>query len=579
MVWVTPKTDWEPANGVADVDFNRIEGNIEHLFNVKVDRAVSETVTVGANGDFQTINAAIEYLSRKRPEHVTSGEIKAEIQLLSGYTMQEQVFVENVDLSWIVITSEASTVTIDRGSLTRRINVNQPPEFTISPAFACFNGFLPIIDVLFVMNASGSASDQSGVFLDNGNCIILPGGGVTDTAFIGLCAINSSNVIANGTDFSRAGGKANVYGDGFRIWASTLTATQSKADDAGDTGFNISMGSKANLNGAQANSCGHHNLLSTSSSIVSAREGIFRNALDDCMVAYAGGVIDARYADVSGAVENYGVIATRSSYINIEGGTANDCGASGIAANRGSVVDATGATANNNGGHNVYAHNASVIVFSEGTATHAGQDNIHANHGSIVNARLATLTNAGRNAVLAFGGVSISVDGADLRNASYRGIEATHGSIVNGQNVRASGAGDRGVLAYANSFIDIDGADVSGAEVRCIEATRGSVINAQNVNASGAGDKNVIAYGASTINLNESDARNAGGNGVECSRGSTINAHDVNTSGAGDTGFVVFNGSIINAGGATGSFSQTVNQITSNGIIFGDEPEDEQEGE
>ncbi|TMZ67654.1 hypothetical protein EMG21_28650 [Klebsiella pneumoniae] len=150
---------------------------------------------------------------------------------------------------------------------------------------------------------------------------------------------------------------------------------------------------------------------------------------------------------------------------------------------------------------------------------------------------------------------------------------------MNGQNVLASGAGDRGVLAYANSFIDIDGADVSGAEVRCIEATRGSVINAQNVDASGAGDKNVIAFGASTINLNESDARNAGGNGVECSRGSTINAHGVNTSGAGDTGFVVFNGSIINAGGATGSFSQTVNQITSNGIIFGDEPEDEQEGE
>lgn len=27
MAWVTPKTDWAPANGVADTDFNRIEGN------------------------------------------------------------------------------------------------------------------------------------------------------------------------------------------------------------------------------------------------------------------------------------------------------------------------------------------------------------------------------------------------------------------------------------------------------------------------------------------------------------------------------------------------------------------------
>lgn len=31
MAWQTPKTDWTPADGVADVDFNRIEGNIVHL--------------------------------------------------------------------------------------------------------------------------------------------------------------------------------------------------------------------------------------------------------------------------------------------------------------------------------------------------------------------------------------------------------------------------------------------------------------------------------------------------------------------------------------------------------------------
>lgn len=457
MVWITPKTDWEPANGVADVDLNRIEGNIEHLFNVKVDRAVSETVTVGENGDFQTINAAIEYLSQKRPEHVTSGEIKAEIQLLSGYTMQEQVFVENVDLSWIVITSEASTVTIDRGSLTRRINVNQPPEFTISPAFACFNGFLPVIDVLFAMNASGTANDQSGVFLDNGNCIILPGGGVTNAAFIGLCATNGSNVIANGTDFSDAGNKSSVYGDGFRIWASTLSATEAKADNVGATGFNISMGSKANLNGAQANGCGHHNLLSTSSSIVSAREGVFRNALDDCMVAYAGGVIDARGADASGAVENFGCIATRSSFINFEDGIANNCGQYGIHANRGSVIDATSATANSNGSHNVVAFNASTIIFSEGTATDAGEDAIHANHGSIINARVATLTGATRNGALAYGASSVSVDGADLRNAGNRGVECTRGSTVNAQGANASGAGDNGFSCYNGSIINAVG--------------------------------------------------------------------------------------------------------------------------
>lgn len=31
MAWQTPKTDWTPADGVADTDINRIEGNIEEL--------------------------------------------------------------------------------------------------------------------------------------------------------------------------------------------------------------------------------------------------------------------------------------------------------------------------------------------------------------------------------------------------------------------------------------------------------------------------------------------------------------------------------------------------------------------
>lgn len=37
MAWQTPKTNWDPTDGVADDDFNRIEGNIQHLEDVKLD--------------------------------------------------------------------------------------------------------------------------------------------------------------------------------------------------------------------------------------------------------------------------------------------------------------------------------------------------------------------------------------------------------------------------------------------------------------------------------------------------------------------------------------------------------------
>ena len=567
--------------------------NLENVIDDKLDRKVNraeieETVVVGPGRDFPTINEAIEYLSNKRPEHISGSDyVKAEIRLASDYLMEEQVFVHNTDLSWIILTTSRPSVTIVRSALTRSIDVNITPEFKINPAFACFDGSLPIIDVLFIMDETGSGNTHSGIFLDNSRVKVMPNKGVRNATFIGLCAINGSNAVANHSVFSEAGNRDEIdeedveqglyWGDGFRIWSSTLSASYAIADECGDLGFNISQGSKAIINGARSNNCGHHGLLVTSASICAAREAEFKDTLDDCVVAYAGGAIDLRGSDCSNSSINFGLIATRSAYINFENGTANYCGASGIAANRGSVVDATGATANFNRGHNVYAHNASVIVFSEGEAREAGVDNIHANHGSVINARLATLTGAGRNAVLAFGGASISVDGANLSDAIYRGIEATHSSLVNAQNVDASNAGDRGVLAYANSFIDLNGADVSGASVRCIEATRASVINAQGVDASGAGDKGVIAFGASTINLDGSNVRNAGGNGVECSRGSRINAQGVDASGAGDTGFVCYNGSIINAVNTIGTFNKTPNEVTRHGIIFSDREVEEDE--
>lgn len=33
MAWQSPKTNWQPADGVRDTDFNRIEGNILELYN------------------------------------------------------------------------------------------------------------------------------------------------------------------------------------------------------------------------------------------------------------------------------------------------------------------------------------------------------------------------------------------------------------------------------------------------------------------------------------------------------------------------------------------------------------------
>ena len=56
------------------------------------------TVTVGNNGDFSTINDALNYLTTKYPAYKSGGNVKATIKLLSGFAMSEQVLVRGLNL-------------------------------------------------------------------------------------------------------------------------------------------------------------------------------------------------------------------------------------------------------------------------------------------------------------------------------------------------------------------------------------------------------------------------------------------------------------------------------------------------
>src|SRR5690606_786091 len=98
------------------------------------------------------------------------------------FVMEEQVFVEGIDLGWITITSQSSEVTINRTALTKSVEINSPPGISSEryPAFAAINGAtLPTIDVLFYMNQSGEASQRDGFLVaDNSNLIIKPDGGI-----------------------------------------------------------------------------------------------------------------------------------------------------------------------------------------------------------------------------------------------------------------------------------------------------------------------------------------------------------------------------------------------------------------
>ena len=62
-------------------------------------------ITVGENGDCQTINEAIEKASSVYPVYKKRG-IKIEIRILDGTVIDEQILVESLDLSYISITTD-----------------------------------------------------------------------------------------------------------------------------------------------------------------------------------------------------------------------------------------------------------------------------------------------------------------------------------------------------------------------------------------------------------------------------------------------------------------------------------------
>ena len=104
----------------------------------------------------------------------------------------------------------------------------------------------------------------------------------------------------------------------------------------------------------------------------------------------------------------------------------------------------------------------------------------------------------------------------------------------------------------------------------------GSTINANGANASGAGTYGIYATQGSTINASGANASGAGTHGIYASNNSTINAYNavIQDQSVAGARIVVFNGSTIEAsginttGGTSPVFSQTINTLTSNGIIY-----------
>ena len=260
------------------------------------------TITVGDNGDFDTINAALEHLSNYTTSYKANG-INVIINLLSGFEMNEQVVVKNgVDLGWITITgvdvstNVASTVWTNENAITTSYDEDNDsiPLFLFSNMSTG-----PVISQVFVdPNEDIYDPYRFGVWCENGSTVVMNNGGMNN--FDIGCAILD---ISNGHFFE------SVFYDSSDscIWAdnfSKINVDDCIGDCTNGVGVSLDDGSSGRIVGCIFSDCAVGIKLE---GVCTARiQGDFTDC-DIGILIEAGSTAEIRDTQVSGYISN-GVI-------------------------------------------------------------------------------------------------------------------------------------------------------------------------------------------------------------------------------------------------------------------------------
>lgn len=469
------------------------------------------------------------------------------------YVWDEQIIVKNKDLSYITIKGDFD---INPIPFTECFAIpSSPSNYEFVPALYGKMAKLPYISGTFrMLSVSSPDTNNSSMdvcqyctfsdndlftfaLLDNSDMTCISGEvTVKDFPKAGFAVFNGSHLTAHGVSVYNIGNRRNLVvgqadkdgkGDGFLIVNSTLSANKSHADYCGGTGWNISQGASADLDGSQSVDCGHHGLLVTGASNASFKGGSIDRVMDDNMVAYAGSQIDGRDSYIGGNANsrNYGLIATMSSKIHFNNGVLNGT-QYGIMANRNSQVDATNSKITNYAQTTVESDavrsaQGSTVLMTRATINNKTTgDACTAEHGGrlILNDAIIDAGPYGKTCVMAYDG-DVWGQGATLSGGKNNTILATRGgtvslfqSVINGLDLQDNEC----VHAYGG-HINIGESKINNA-YRAMVATRGGSIKA-SYSEFHASDLGVLAYGTD-VDITSSDIYAK----IQATRGGNLNA-------------------------------------------------------
>lgn len=350
------------ASSVWDYDYTASGGCKFQLTDI-----VTLEATVGSAGMFGTINDALKWLSNQSRAYARGG-VSAQVRLLSDFVMAEQVIVDRgIDLSWITIVADAAPVTISRAAITITTATLGDGFNSIGTYRAAFMAGgaarLPRLGCRMVMDTSGTAQDQQGIFLTHGAFAEIGAG----------CGID--NTTANGC---------------YLNFGSTLIAPNSLWNDNGlTTSGNAKAAIRADWNcmvsaqGATVNNPKVTGLIILGGSTSSIREAVINNAALDGVEAGGVSLVHARGVQVNGA-GRYGFFAGEGSSWRLLSTTISNA-LTGIYAEAGSRVNsASGTVISNSGNYAVRARDgAQVVLVAPNISGGSAVDTIRAEGGEV----------------------------------------------------------------------------------------------------------------------------------------------------------------------------------------------------
>lgn len=375
-------------------------------------------LSVGAGGDYRTLNAALADISRRHPTYTYDGQT-IELVLLSGFVQEEQVFVRDLDLGWVTITSEDAVVSVARDALVDQVATLE------YPAWLAENATLPTIGCMFEMDTSGPMLEQNGVMLRKvSKACFLPGSGFQGAAHRNIDVHQASRLSATEADFS------NSLTIGVRVGNGSI-ATLRYCAISGCGNDNVAVGgaSLAILADTDLTNGGRNGLSVSGNSRVSAATADCSGAAEDCISAQYGGLIQAT-----------------------DGALAMNAGHDGVVASSGATIIADGVDASNADRYGFYALNGATIQASGTTADNCAYG-YYAIGASIINAPGSQGVGCASRAVKAYEASTINVPDFDGTGSGDVGVEAEEGSTINAHSADFSGATNYGILALSSSRI------------------------------------------------------------------------------------------------------------------------------